>query len=337
MWTVPPVRRTAVIGTFTALMTGAATAHAQPLTLGAVVTDPTGRPLPFATVEAELLRRRTVTDERGRFVFGSVDEGRYEVVVRQVGYVALRRTLVARPAGTPADTIALSRVVLQLAAVAVRADARCRTGGIDGDGTTNVDTLLAQLRLNGERFRLLADSLPRPLRYARERRYFDAGGAPVATRGDTVERAAADAARYAPGRAAVREDDAWTVSTPGPELIGDSTFLSAHCFRYTAVDTVDGATAHRVDFTTVDTLRGPDFVGALWLDTQSLALRRATWRLINPPDALPGEVELTTTFGVLADGRPVATAREAIQRQRRPARLDGQRWSVLVDRQRLVP
>jgi hypothetical protein len=71
----------------------AVSAHGQEATprpdvtiIGYVVDSATGTPLPGAAIELPELDRRTLADDRGRFVLTGIPRGEYRVVVRQIGY-----------------------------------------------------------------------------------------------------------------------------------------------------------------------------------------------------------------------------------------------------------
>jgi hypothetical protein len=54
--------------------------------IGYVVDSATGTPLPGAAIELPELDRRTLADNRGRFVLTGIPRGEHWVVVRQIGY-----------------------------------------------------------------------------------------------------------------------------------------------------------------------------------------------------------------------------------------------------------
>jgi len=318
---------------------GAQAPASEPILRG-VVVDSGGLPLPFVTVRVESPERTVLTDAAGRFAIGGAAAGPRSVLVRHVGFVPWRGVLTAAHVpGAGPDTIRLARLVMRLAAVVVRPGQACTAGGLAaGPDSAALAPLLTQLRLNGERLRLVVggDSVVR--RYHRIREYVDGAETVVARRIDTVVAPRVEAVRpYAPGRVAYRVSRrAWNLAFPTPDVVGEDAFVRAHCFQYAGVDSAAGRAVYRVDFSAVEGLGGPDVSGTLWLDAATLELRAATFRLAHAPGDLP-DMEVESRYSAAGDGRPVVAAMELRYRQRRTARVDGRDFVRTVERQTLLP
>jgi hypothetical protein len=72
---------------------------AGPRTLSGIVTDTLGCPLADANVFISGLERQVGTGSDGRFRFDQVDEGRYTVTARRIGFVGDSREVTVRPNG----------------------------------------------------------------------------------------------------------------------------------------------------------------------------------------------------------------------------------------------
>ena len=79
-------------------------ASAQPnksLVQGTVTETPSSTPVAGATVS--LGNRKTLTDDQGKFSFGKVDKGVYELIVSSLGFKEYKRSVNAREAETKLD------------------------------------------------------------------------------------------------------------------------------------------------------------------------------------------------------------------------------------------
>ena len=132
----------------------------------------------------------------------------------------------------------------------------------------------------------------------------------------------------APGRVAYRAGErSWNLALPTTEIVGNSAFTRAHCFRYPGPDTVAARPAHRVEFTSATSHGGGDVGGALLLNAATPELRAATFQLMPPLDGELPDTELETRYPTSLDGRPVTVAMELRFRQLRPVRVEGRPYA----------
>jgi hypothetical protein len=96
------------------------TACGQSGNISGIVTNISGEALAEATVVLEGTRYGTISDSGGRFTFRGVTVGRYQLIVRLVGYVQHEHTYVmVTTGGNAAITVHLHPVIIELGAVDV--------------------------------------------------------------------------------------------------------------------------------------------------------------------------------------------------------------------------
>jgi len=61
---------------------------------GVIIAQGTGRPIPFSTVRLQPLGRERFTNQEGAFTYYAVPPGKYQLHVRQVGYLPEDTTFV---------------------------------------------------------------------------------------------------------------------------------------------------------------------------------------------------------------------------------------------------
>lgn len=258
-------------------------------------------PLPWATVELSPALR-IFTDDSGKFVFPSVNPGRYDVRVRRLGHVP--RDTAITVGGEPLSlALHLDRLAIALAEVRVVAQKGCvHPGPPDPVSEPTLAAIFEQLHENADRWLLLAAR--HPFEETVERRVTlrraDGSFAPGET--DTLVVGTGTRWRYVPGGVITMtptiDGMKQQMNIPGLPEFADTTFHRAHCFSYAGIQRVKGHDYVRVDFRPADTLSTPDVDGSVYLDTDGYQLRRAELRLTHP-EAAGGSLQglrATTVF-----------------------------------------
>lgn len=291
-----------VIGVLTTLLAPMAsqptTLHAQQPAAttasvrGTVLDAVTGRPVAGAVVQAmtrDSMIARTLSDERGRFVFLAAPVS--AVRVRRIGY---------RPADAPVTaaigeiTVRLTPLVTLLQPVAVRANARCATGP---------NVAVAHAIYEQVREALLAEIVTRETRSARSRlvryrRPIDDPARPMVTQEVVVESLEDAAGTFTAARspalfvqrgfATERTGDGdgeRAFLGPDTELLSHDLFRETWCLTLADRDK-DAPTLVGIRFTPV--ARRPSIVdidGRLWIDTATRTLQRVEYAYLNLSDA----------------------------------------------------
>ncbi|MGV3707277.1 MAG: carboxypeptidase regulatory-like domain-containing protein [Gemmatimonas sp.] len=276
------------------------------------VVSATGEPLAFAVVTIVQLDRQQFSNAQGRFVFVDLPAGSYRITVRQLGYTpAVVEVAVAANAAQDV-TVAMKRVVTQLATVNVGAGWACEKPGRPASGATaQLIDVFEQLEQNAVRLRLLTKEYPFETLTERKRMLRYGDGLETLDRIDSVRSASAANARYEPGRVVyeVRE----TGKPPESRLqvptlldFADSLFQSNHCFILAGVEEHDGQSDIRVDFKPWSKLKSPDVEGSVYLHPQSFRLLRSELELTRIPKEVRGleRLHATTYFDDIVPGLP---------------------------------
>lgn len=275
---------------------------AQGTTVRGSVVSPEGAQLAFAVVSLEPGHGERFTDGAGNFYFGGVQPGQYHLRARRLGYrpVDTLLTVTAAPASVQ---LAMPRIEVTLSAIRVTASRRCRSPGApDAARNRELATIFQQLRENAVRYRLAAAR--HPFSYAVERRYtaIRHDGLRIVERVDTVLTRGDLGMRYAPGQLIV---EVMVNGRPERQLklptlpdLADSAFVSAHCFGYGGLEDIAGVPHLRVDFFPHDDIRESDISGFALLDRESYQIRRLSFTLTRPGQAMPGlaKMSVTTVF-----------------------------------------
>ncbi len=272
---------------------------------GRVLAAESGQPLPFAVLELPGTNRQVLTDAAGRFQLAQ-PPGPFTVRAEYLGYSSADTTLQGGGAGGFVE-LRLQRQPLELAAVEAKGEARecTRSGFTDSASSASVAALADEVRKNGTRFHVFAESFPFRERFSRAGTYLDDSVA-VATRRDTVVQGSQSA--YEPGGALVRREapggrTSYMLWGPSAYALSDPTFQASHCFRYGGTETLEGTPVYRVDIVPLSSIRGPDVRGFLLLDKTTLVLRRAVFYVVNLPHGLLfSDVRLQGDFHEIAPG-----------------------------------
>ena len=309
-----------------------------------VVGRQDGQPVPYGSVQLVETAETRFTDAGGQFRKSHLIPGRYTLRVRQIGYAPTDTTVQvdAAPAVTTV-TIRMVRIppLLKMVKVEGQRGGNCVATGIP-DSTVNpgLAAILAQVQGNVDRFRLLVDGYP--FRYAREQERLIRSTRGDSTVGvDTVEFSSKVRQRYREGRVVYWGTDPHGRRTqfmylPTFRDLGDSAFLSTHCFTYQGTEPLygkSGPSVLRIDFQPASRIREPDVAGAIYLDEKQYIVRRAVLRLTRHESVWPPILgfTVTTTFRELVPLVPVFDSIEADQPLQATAGL-GSRQAVENDR-----
>ncbi len=258
-----------------------------------------GEAIPYAVVALRPGYAERFSDDEGRFLFGSVPPGVYRLLIRQVGYHPLDSTIIVAPGSRVRLTLTLEHLAVRLAEVAVTRTARCRTGGPpDSTGDTPLARVYDQVRLNAERYRLLADSYPVRYRVERTLGEMDSAGSARVELVDSLDLRTDARTRYRPGRVVGlstdrRKPNALQLNIPTLPDLADDAFQQAHCFYLLGLDTLGGAAFVRMEFVPAERIGKPDVEGSVYLDTSTYQVRHTIIRFRQAWRAMPGLSSVT--------------------------------------------
>jgi hypothetical protein len=317
------------------LVCAAAQLHAQGRTGrldGSVRAVQTDAPLPYAVVKIPALSLERFTDGSGMFTLTGLPSGTHDVLVRRIGYTPWRGTVRIVTDSTTRLDVQLDQLPQRLAAVAVLEMSACRNPGPpDPALQQEVSSLLAQLRENADRYRLLA--VQYPFAYSQMRAL---GELSVSTfrvqKVDTTIVPSSARVPYRPGglvkrRTSKERGEEFTMSIPTLMELSDDAFIRAHCFGYGGTVRVGKETWARVNMRAADRLWSPDVHGAFFLDSATSQLRRMDLDM-SRPDLLPAQlqrvqaVHVVTSFRDIASGLSVIESVCAVHQLQRPPGSD---------------
>lgn len=286
---------------------------------GVVLARDSGERLAHSVISIPSLDIHRFADDSGAFVLRELPPGTFVMHVRRLGY-GPRDVMLTVGAGAH-DTlrIELTRVAMKLAAVHVRADPACTAPGLRAVTDSTLRTVLTQLRMNGEQYRLLAERYP--FVYSQERLVTSElkDGVTRIDEVDTVLVASKPTWRYRPGhiltRLGRRQRGALFFNIPTLLDFADSLFLDNHCFADGGLDEVDGTELVRVDLYASAKIKNPDVNGSIFLDPNTFQIRRSVLRLSRSPKVRGlVDVEVTTIFQEALTSIPIITQVLGIQR-----------------------
>jgi len=313
-----------------------------------VVRSTLGDPIPYAVVVLEPGVPRRFTDDSGSFAFPGLAPGTYVLRARQVGFKPVDTTVVVTGDSAVVVSVALEHFVVELAAIRVVApsyETCAMPGAPDPALYPGFAAVFEQLRQNGERYWLLADSYPAI--YRLERRFGHTDNyfrRLVVDRTDTVELRTDARWHYTPGRVVTEvpgpSGTEMQFNLPGLPDFADSAFVANHCFRFGGLEKLEGRRYVRLDFRAADAIKDPDAGGSALLDPESYVvhllrvyLTRAdlvtsglesfqatvTFREVTPRLVLPDRISSVQRSSVSAPGMrwgTVSTVVETVEDQR---------------------
>lgn len=303
------VRRAAMLG---GCMCALLIPHAQPLSAqtvtGLVTHASDGAPLPgvyvYLTDEAGALAGGGLTDAAGRFVLRAPTAGRYDLTAELIGHApSTARALLLATNATERRDLSLSTRAIDLQAITVEAENRCRSGPPAAAATQELwEAARTALRVTqwtqnsrALRFALVQTRReldPRTMDVKAEqtetrRGYF--AGSPYAAR--PAEELALE------GFVTRAEDGSLDYWAPDAAVLLSESFLANHCFRVASPPHSEPGVVG-LAFEPVAGRDLPEIVGVLWIDAATSELRRLDFRYVNLPfrgrtqwDQVGGRVE----------------------------------------------
>ncbi len=277
-----------------------------------VTASQTQTPLPYAVVALPQRSIERFTDASGRITIVSLVAGRYELVVRRIGFAPSRDTVIIAPAAVTSLAVALTQIPVQLTSMLVRPRERCTSPGMpDHARDAEVYQIVDMLRQNAAQFRLLTTEYP--FRYATQRVLAAVSDSAMFVQSvDTLVAESSALGGYRPGRvvreaAGPRGRAETTMILPVLSDLAAPSFIENHCFRYGGTVQENGETWVRLDVLASEKLRTPDVNGAFFLDSTTAQLRRMELEM-SRPDRLPTRLKsiraltVATTFREITPG-----------------------------------
>ena len=283
------------------------------LLIGDVVNRETGTPLGHSMVTVLPNEHQTFTSDAGVFAFANMLPGRYRIRAAHIGYAPVEINVdVPEGAAPPRLRIALTHLSMQLATVRVTAAAKCTNPGRPNPDTDpDFAAIVAQIRLNAEQYKLLADSFPFTYQVEQVYRSMKGDSSKVDPKIERVSyRSDTHGWQYKMGDLIERRGDGHTLMhLPVLSDFASYEFLNNHCFRYGGLEPTRSGALVRIDFQADVQIRTPDVDGSVFLDAQTYAIRRADLRLSKIPPGLPQvtAVQVQTIFGEISPNIDVIT------------------------------
>jgi hypothetical protein len=290
------------------------------LSIAGTVKGSNGSPLPYSTASLRETGVERFANELGQFVLANLPPGDYHLRVKQLGFTAFDTTIVLRAGQKTQLDLVLLPIAFKLATMTIKGSQACLAP--DSVVSSDFQTIIAELRKNADRERLLVTSYPFEYRLTKRFEKLSPTGAPQFGKTETFAYRSDQRPRYSPGNIVrtdytIQSPDNLIMMIPVLEDLGDPEFLRSHCFRYLGTKSDREGTTHRIDFKPVQSVRTPDVEGSVFLDSRSYVIRRAIFRLteggqLNPPVE---QLEVTTRFREVFPGVTVIDNVESVQRR----------------------
>jgi hypothetical protein len=271
--------------------------------VGVVVARELGALLPYSVVSVPASGLERFTNDRGEFSLNGLPAGQTRIVVRHIGYSPATLTVEVHARRTDSVRVTLAKIAVELNRVTVKALGRCTDPGPPKAAADPAFAVIFdQLRENADRYRLLAEAYP--FAYAMERRstIHYVSGETILTAIDTANIGAGTHWNYVPGTLVVNSIGPLRgqvlFNIPTLLQFTERSFLDNHCFANAGAEVVDGRAVVRIDFSAAAKIKSPDVSGSMYLDRETLQIRRSTLRLTRIPDETPqiAAVEVVTDF-----------------------------------------
>jgi hypothetical protein len=272
---------------------------------GTVVAESTRHPIAFSTVMLQPLSRERFTDQEGAFIYYAVPPGKYQLRVKQVGYLPQDTTLVVTANVPIRLTVTMVRIATALEEVKVSAPPRlCLVPdemGMVADSELSV--VLEEAKKNAQREQLLRHWYPFEYKLAQAHDTYDMDSKSHKLQYDTAIFRSDDSWRYKRGRVVSNDrsklfGDVRLMRLPTLTDLADRAFLTNHCFKYAGVVDQEGKRAHRIDFLPDSLLIAPDVEGSIFMDSATYKIVRAEFRLTRGGTVKPAilGMEVTTLY-----------------------------------------
>jgi len=271
---------------------------------GTVLSAADGHPVPYGTISVGDTTQGRFADSAGRFSLGGPSTGTYHLRAHQIGYLPLDTTLSAGP-GSQHLMLRLQPLTDRLADVPAEHPLHgCSAPGLaEASAPREVTLIVAQMRENAERYRILLDQYPFHYHLEESRAVRLNGHSKEAQDSvlalDTAEYDSRDRHQYSVGSVVYQERTAtggkrMMMYLPTLSDLADAAFADAHCFTYA------GDIAHelRIDFRPADLIKAPDVAGSVYLDDARYIVKRAVFTLTHggAVGGAAANVTVTTTF-----------------------------------------
>jgi hypothetical protein len=269
---------------------------------GSIVADETGHPMSFSTVRLQPIGRDRFTDQEGKFAYYAVPPGKYQLHVRQVGYLPQDTTFTVTPNVPVTLALRMTRIATALDEVKVSAPPRlCLVPDeLLAVADSELTLVLGEAKKNAEREQLLRRTYPFEYKFAQAHDTYDPTTKKHTLQYDTVTYRSDDSWRYRRGKVVSGDKsklfgDVRLMRLPTLSDLADRSFLTNHCFKYAGVVDQDGARTHRIDFSPDSTLIAPDVEGSIFMDSATYKIRRAEFRLTRGGTVKPAILGMTVT------------------------------------------
>lgn len=271
-----------------------------------------GTPLANSLLSIPELGVSRFTGITGAVTLAGLEPGAVRIQLRRLGFQPKDTTVDVVAGATTSVDVTLARVALRLVPVRVVAHERCDHPGPPAD---SADAALAsafqQLRMNASQYLSLVHAYPFSYLMRRVFGHRSRAGARVIEETDSIRISGIPKWSYAPGRVVTQSPEQRRnelfMHLPTMEVFADSVFIANHCFHSGGVEQLENGVSHfRIDFIPASSLRTSDIAGSIYLDVESLIVRRTLLRLTRLPRirGLLG-LEVTTEFIEVAPSIPV--------------------------------
>lgn len=284
--------------------------------VGRITSAATGEPLAHSIIAIAALDREQFTSDSGTFQLNGVRAGRYEMLVRRLGYKPTTVILEVREGARDSITVALDRVALVLDRVTVRSWPPCRAPGAPTAGSDSVlARVFEQVKLNVDQFRLLSREYPYRYKVSRTMTNRTRDGKLLLLGHDVQEISSDREWDYRPGQIMRRRGRITTFRIPTLAVLADDRFLASHCFHYSGLDLLDSVPMVRIDLVASEAIESPDVNGSMYLDPTTYQIRRTVLYLSKRTRQLAylAEMRVTTDFGEYLPSIPIIVQVNSVQ------------------------
>ena len=284
---------------------------------GVILAKDSGEPLSYGIVSVLGLDRSMFTTDSGIFAFHQLPAGRLVLHVRRLGFSPREVEVDITSGSIAAIRVELTRVALALDKLVVKAYPPCIAPGAPRPEVDSVlSAIVAQIRLNAEQYRFLAEQYPFSYNVVIARSSRKRSPGMVSPDPGAVDRYESRARRdYKAGSVVQRRGRAYFFQIPTLIDVADADFGRWHCWHFGGVETIDNERFARVDVVAFDSLKGPDGNGSFYVNRESFQIRRSVLNLSRRPSQLPEllAMETTTDFMEILPSIPIISRVYSVQ------------------------